>query len=154
MSLRSACDAALANPAFAPSKDGKTTHCNAAARCISLAMGCQEFDNLSLMAEDMGLIMARNESGCWAKATGEEATAHALIDGLAFAFMFAEQLKEVHAHIAAVYPETMQMSGSLGREVPVVANIGKTVGVIRSSQAFPVAAGEASYYIWKPKEAA
>ena len=50
--------------------------------------------------------------------------------------------------MAIVFPIGMQFSGSLKRDVPLLANIGKTVGVMKSSAAFPILDGEADYFTW------
>lgn len=151
MTLKEACDAVLADPSLAPTKDmfgHVTTHCNQGVRLICHNMGCKEFDDLRLNAENMGTIMSENRSGVWKKGTGAEATAHAKLGKIAIAFMSAKRLNEGHAHIDVVYPDDMQWSGSLGRNVPMVANIGIQNKEERESQAYPVEVGEADYYLW------
>jgi hypothetical protein len=142
--LKAACDAAIANLNFQPSNG--VTHCNQAAQFVSNSMGCHELDGL--MADEQCAVMIANKSGLWNKVMGTQASLWAQQGGLAFAGMTSEQLGEAHGHIAACYPAPMQMSGSLGHPVPVLANIGKTNAEEKESAAFPVSKGEASYYIW------
>ena len=58
----------------------------------------------------------------------------------------------LHGHIATIYPAPMSHSASLGYSVPLVANIGKTNGIMRISQAFPPSLGEPAYWIYDAKE--
>jgi len=51
-----------------------------------------------------------------------------------------------HGHVAVVYPAPVQRSGSWNKMVPMLANIGKTNGLMRTSQAFPV---EPDYFVLK-----
>jgi hypothetical protein len=147
--LKAACDAALANPAFQP-KNGNT-FCNFAVQSIANALGCHEFDGL--MADEIYQTMAANASGRWTKVSGSDATIHALGGGLAVAGLPSQRLGEAHGHVAVLYPVGMQYSGSLKHDVPVVANVGKTVGAMRSSGAFPILDGEADYFTWNGQEA-
>lgn len=152
MDLKTACDVALADPALKPrQEDGRlVTHCNQGARFIAHCMGCSDFDDPSLLADGMYAIMAANASGKWARGNGVQAAQWALAGALAFAAKTAAQLKEAHGHIAAIYPEPPQMSGSLGRMVPICANIGRNVPMLaeKVSAAFPVALGEPDYFLW------
>jgi len=75
------------------------------------------------------------------------AAAHALGGGLAFAAMSSGQLGEAHGHITAIFPAPMQFSGSLNKNVCMVANVGKQNGEEKVSQAFPVALGEPDYFL-------
>ena len=151
--LKSLCDRVMELPDLAPVKNAAgevvETFCNVGARTIAQGADCHEFDDPRLDAEAMGQIMVDNVSGCWEKVGGADATAHAKEGGLAFAFMSRERLKEGHAHIDAVYPDEMEWSGSLGRNVPMLANVGMADQEERESQAFPVEVGEADYYIWR-----
>ncbi len=155
--LKAACDAALSNPAFKPS-DG-VTHCNQAAISIANAMGCHELDGL--LADDQYKVIGKNESGCWKSVKPFEATIHALGNQLAVAILPSYRIIEglddndkpiyaKHGHIAVVYPLGMQWSGRLMHDVPMLANVGRTVGVMKASMAFPVASGDAYYYAWSP----
>lgn len=140
--LKAICDEVLAEPSFKPTPG--VTHCNQAARKVASAMGCTDFDDLNLMADDMYIIMA--SGGKWSKVNGSDATIHALGGGLAFAALSGRDLKEVHGHLAAIYPLGMQCSVSLKKDVPMIANVGRTVGLIKVSGAFPVSLGEPEYY--------
>lgn len=142
--LKAACDTALANPAFQP-KNGNT-FCNFAVEQIAGALGCHELDGL--MADDIYQLMASNASGRWKKVSGSDATIHALDGGLAIAGLPSQRLNEARGHVAVVAPVGMQFSGSLKHDVPVLANLGKTVGYMKSSAAFPILDGEADYFTW------
>lgn len=138
------CDDALSNPSFQPKKG--TTYCNLAVNSIAKGAGCNEFDGL--MADEIYQTMKTNASGKWQKLDGSDVTIWALSNGLAIAALPSQVLGEDHGHVAVIYPLGMQASASLGRDVPMVANIGKSVGVMRSTQAFPVSKGEAEYYTY------
>ena len=142
--LKAACDAALADPDFQPA--GGVTHCNQALNYIALAMDCDEL--AGICADAQYKVMDENASGRWTKVVGAIAAIHALGGGLAVAALPGARLGEAHGHVAAVYPLGMQASRSLGHDVPLLANVGKTVGVMKSSAAFPVASGEADYFAW------
>ena len=148
--LKEVCDEIVADKSLQPVKDsaGKIieTHCNFGAERVAVAMGCHELDGIN--ADAQYRVMDANESGRWRKVSGSEATIHALGGGLAFAAMTSEQLKEDHGHIAAIYPAGMQWSGSLAKDVPMVANVGKFDREERASEAFPVEFGEPDYFIW------
>jgi len=57
-----------------------------------------------------------------------------------------QMVKLAHGHVSVVYPAPMQRSGSWNKMVPMLANIGKTNGLMRTSQAFPV---EPDYFVLK-----
>lgn len=149
--LKAACDAVMADPKLQPIKDQYgdivTTFCNMGAMRIAFAMGCEELQGLT--ADQQHSAMTANQSGKWTRLDRVSVTAHALHGGLAFAAMSSKQLGEAHGHIAAIYPATMQMSGSLGHEVPVVANVGVQDVAEKESMAFPVAKGEPDYFAYE-----
>ena len=151
ITLKAACDAIINDPSLRPVKDAKgkiiETFCNVGAQRVARSMGCKELDGL--MADQQYDIMNSNASGLWQKVPGCAAAAWADSGGLCFAAMTAVMLGETHGHIAAVYPGAMQWSGSLNRNVPEVANVGKTNQEEKESQAFPVAKGEADYFTWQ-----
>lgn len=148
--LRSIGNEIVHDPDLEPKRDSAgvivETHCNEGAERVAQAMGCDELNDL--LADDQYDVMDDNVSKRWARVDGMTATAHALAGGLAFAAMTSTMLGELHGHIAAVAPEPMQWSGSLGKNVPMVFNVGKTNADEKESAAFPVADGECSYFIW------
>lgn len=136
------CDMALANPNFRP-KNGQT-FCNLAVNFIAHQMGCSEFDGL--MADGIYNNISANVSGKWKKVDPSDATILALSNGLSIAAMPSDRLSEKHGHVCVVYPLGMQNSASFGHDVPMIANVGKTVGVMKSSAVFPVSKGEPDYF--------
>lgn len=126
--LKDACDAILADPDLRPDydKSGKLlrTFCNCGLRRVAQAVGCQELDDPNATADIMLGIVKENKSGRWKRGTGSEATIHALSGGLAIAGMSSSDLGEAHGHVCVVYPVGMQRSNSLGKDVPMVANVG------------------------------
>lgn len=142
--LKDICDEVINDPSLEP--ENGTTHCNQGARRVAQAMGCHDFDDESLLADDMVAIM--EAGGQWRKVSGSDATIHALGGGLGFAALSSLRLKEAHGHIAAIYPVGMQFSESLNRDVPLIANVGRQNGEEKVSGAFPVALGEPDYFIW------
>lgn len=172
--LLAACDAVVADVALFPEYDAAGnllhTHCNASTLTLAHAKDCHDFDVLPgadpMMADQMHEVMAANASKRWKRGTGVEAAAHALGGGLAFASATAAMLGERHGHIAGVRPEATRFSGSLGKDVPMLANVGRgdpdkplgapnKAGVRRkpnwnckASQAFPPAKGEPDYFLF------
>lgn len=155
--LEDACNSVINNPNLIPIKDLETgaivkTFCNLGALEVAQAMSCHEFDTIDLSnpmtADELVWMMRSNLSGKWKKVTGSQAAIHALSGGLAFAGMTSGELGEAHGHIAAIYPASMQHSGSLARDVPMVANVGTCLREEKSSDAFPVSRGEAEYFAW------
>ena len=146
--LKMACDAIIADPDLAPKRvDGVlVTHCNEGAEKVAEALGCTELSGC--LANEQVEIMKNNDSGRWKEVTGSEATIHALSGGLGFAAMSSEELGEAHGHICPIYPVGMQHSGSLNKDVPMVANVGQQNAEEKVSQAFPVKKGEPHYFIW------
>ena len=144
--LKDACDQAIDDPSFAPAAG--LTHCNQAVQMIASIMGYSGF--AGLLADQMVALMASSPD--WRIATGSEAAVYALSGGLAVAGMASKRLGEAHGHVTVVYPLGMGHSGSLGRDVPMVANVGKFCGICVSTEAFPVAVGEAEYWLWSPAE--
>ena len=142
--IKALCDAALSNPAFKPNNG--VTHCNEAVNQVAVAVGCSEF--VGLMADEIYQTILTNASGKWAKVDGSDAAIWSLSNGLAIAGLPSQRLGEAHGHVAVVAPFGMLGSESLGLDVPVVCNVGKTVGYMKSSQAFPVSCGEADYFTY------
>lgn len=168
--LQRFCIQLVADPTLQPEydRDGVLlrTHCNAAAVRTAQLYGCTDFDAPNLLADDLFNIMKINVSKRWKIAGGQEATLHALGGGLAYAAMTSAMLNEQHGHITVICPLGMQRSGSLDKDVPVVANVGKgdpgsPIGpadkngirhkknwICKASQAFPIKEGEPAYFIW------
>lgn len=170
--LKKACDDVVAAEELRPEyKDGKVvkTFCNIGARRVAKAMGCSDFDDTNLNADAMHGVMTRGcLGGLWSKVEARDAVLHALDGGLAFAAMTSSVLGAAHGHIATLRPEAMQTSGSLGKDVPVVANVGigdpnapliagPQAGIkvkrnwnCTASWAFPMRAkGDPDYFIWR-----
>lgn len=153
--LKDACDQVIHDPDLAPEINPNgggvlTTHCNQGALIVAQAMGCHEFDTQGdpLMADAMIDLMATNFSDKWSTGSSSEAAIHALGGGLAFAAKSSIELGEAHGHICAVYPASQQWSGSWGKDTAMVANVGKCNGEEKASEAFPVAKGEPTFYLW------
>ena len=170
--LKAAIAAALADTKMKAEYDAAgnllRTHCNAGAVAVGKPMGCRELEDESgspICADDQYAVMAANKSGKWNKVFGAAASLWAQQGGLSYAAMTSKMLTEraaqaalaagkpfpkpdAHGHIDALSPEPMQMSGSLGHPVPMVCNIGLKNQDEKESEAFPVACGEADYFIW------
>ena len=82
----------------------------------------------------------------WTKDSGEKASEHAEKGGIAL----AAKVYPMHGHIAVVFPKgSLAWSGSWGKLVPFVANVGKRNGVMKTSEAFPVLEGQPEYWLYK-----
>lgn len=115
--------------------DGKPeTFCNYASRFIAEGMGCLTLKP-GVLANAM--IEAIQIDGDWREDTIERAHAHALKGGLAFLTLS----EWPHGHLCSISPEPMQDSGTWGRKVPIVANVGpaKSHGIVKASVAFKAA---------------
>lgn len=128
--LKAVCDSVVADPSLAP-HDGKT-FCNVASRKIAEGMGYFGITS-NMLANDLILFLASAPG--WAEGTLASAHAYALNGGLAFIALS----EAPHGHIAAVYPAPMQESGTWGGPVPMLANVGRTIGVMKLSAVFKVA---------------
>lgn len=129
--------------------DGKAeTFCNRAVQRAACAFGCRDFgaEGDPVLANEMVLRLQGGLPG-WRQDTAERAAGHAMRGGLAI----AAKAYAVHGHVAVVAPEPCQESGSWGKFVPMVANVGKPPnGIKKTSAAFPVADGEPDYFLYTP----
>ena len=129
--LKMLCDAAIAAPEFQP-KNG-VTHCNQAVQRIALGYGYTGFES-GMLANAM--IAFVGGSTDWSDVYDmREASILAQEGNLVIACM----PETGHGHVAILYPSPAQFSPSCKCEVPMIANVGKTNGIVRQSQAFPVA---------------
>lgn len=143
----------VADPTLFQDEADKHTHCN-----IAIARICEHFSyefernsmgDLPLANEMIGIL--QGDTDRWRMDSGIRAADHAMKGGLAIAAKKAEG----HGHVAAVAPRAMELSGSLGFEVPIVANVGRGPSkFVKVSGAFPVAEGEPLYFLLDPDEIA
>lgn len=120
--------------------DGKPeTFCNWAAQRISMAMGCWDFRHQIDTAARMVEIMKEK----WRLLDSPKAAHYRALHGGELVIAGAGN------HVAVIYPAPMQLSPSLGVWVPMVANVGKTNGLMRVSSAFPVAKGLPDFFVWQ-----
>lgn len=140
--LRKTLDTIVRDPSLKAKNDG-TTFCNYGVSRAAKLFGLDLEGKLANQIID--LIRA---SSAWLCVSGGQASDWAQRGGLGLAVMPGEP----HGHVATLYPAPMQVSTSLNREVPVLANVGKNNGIMRASQAFPVAQGEPAYHIYVPTE--
>lgn len=68
----------------------------------------------------------------WQPVNGDVACARASQGVL----VVACQQEDGHGHVSPVYPIPMAFSGSWGKDVPMLSNVGKRNGVLRASQCF------------------
>ena len=148
--LKAACDAAVKNPKYQPvfnaAGNFMESFCNEGAQSIANAMDCHELDGLD--ADQQHAVMLANVSGRWTKVDGDALSNHVQAGGLGFASATSAMIKQAHGHIAAGLPAPMVWSGSLGKLVPQVANVGIANAEEAESRAFPVAFGEPDYFIY------
>lgn len=126
--LKAACDAVIAAEELRPEYDlaGNLlkTFCNLGAQRVAKAMGQGDLlddPKVEENADALHELLVKNGK----KVGAADAVLHALDGGLAFAVMTSAQLREKHGHIAAVRPEGMQRSTTVGFDVPIVANVGR-----------------------------
>ena len=140
-------DALVKDKSLKQKPDG-TTFCN-----VGVHRGAQLFkydgfttkEGWPLMARSMIEVVKARKTG-WLICESKQAVDFVLRGGLGVSFM--EFAPDPHDHVALIYPAKMEASGSLGREVPMVANIGKKNAIMKSTGAYPVARGECRYAIF------
>ncbi len=113
--LQALCEEAVSNPRF-EARDGKK-FCNLGARFIAEGMGFFGFP-VNILANEMVGFLASHPD--WTEDSIDRAHRHAERGGLAF--LTVEE--HPHGHIAAIYPAPMEMSGTWGEPVPMLAQIG------------------------------
>lgn len=139
--LKNVCNAVVTDKKF-EAKNGET-YCNFAFWEVAAEMGYEEFRAKKMTANQ--IIRHIEESNGWRKTEPEVAHAFARNGGLAV----AGKKYPKHGHIAAVFPTSaMLFSGSLNKYVPVLANVGRTNGIMKASECFPVSEGEPDYWCW------
>lgn len=134
-------------------KDGHvlTTFCNIGLdrilKLCDLPRMVNGLNGQPLMANAMVNYM-RNSSSQWEKVDGDVACARAS-QGILVVAAQANDTLNGHGHVAAVYPAQEEYSGSWGKEVPMLNNIGRPFKdgrfnqVMRASQCFRM---EPEYY--------
>lgn len=116
------------------------TYCNFALQEYAKSFGYDGFKGLNANE-----ICEKAEADkAFAKDSAERATEHAKKGG----FAFAGKQYTGHGHVAAVYPGPMVYSGSWGKFVPLLGNVGKKNGIMATSLAFPIRLGEPTYYLY------
>lgn len=120
------------------------TYCNFALQAYAEQCGYSGFKGLT--ANEIYSKAAQSKE--FTPDSAERAVEHAKKGG----FSFAAKQYPVHGHCAAVYPGPMVYSGSWAKQVPLVANIGKSNGIMATSLAFSVKDGEPVYFLYKVGE--
>lgn len=159
MCLKAFCDEAIVK--FPPLVDAQTekikyTYCNFGVDYIAQRMRYHGFsDSKGPMLADLICEILRMD---WIPIKGEYAFDLAKKGTLCIAAMSSDEIREIgrlkkneklaqanHGHVAVVYPALdMGYSGSWGKKVPMLANVGRTNGVLCASQCFPA---EPKYYL-------
>jgi len=125
--FKSLCKDVVAKPEFQPTPDG-TTHCNQGLTTIAREFGVTDFEG-KMANQIIDHISAHPQ---WAACTDEEAWDWAMQGKLAIACV----KEAVHGHVATIYPAPKVTSGKWGKEVPVVANVGKKNEIFGENFAF------------------
>lgn len=125
--LRQLCDEAVINPAFSP-RDGRT-FCNFSSRFIAEGMGFFGFPYNTLVNDMVNILQIAPE---WREDIIARAHGHAMKGGLAFLAL----TDEPHGHMVAIYPAAMEPSGTWGMDVPLLANVGASNGIMKTSAVF------------------
>lgn len=136
--LKTICDLTVRDPKYAPERTGDTvitTYCNLAVRHIAEEMGVHLFPSGMLASQMYQLLKTKAE-----KLSGTMAAEAALAGRL----VIAAQDGKPHGHVAVIYPAPLEYSPSWNKYIPMVANVGKTNGIMRTSQAFKI---EPEYYV-------
>lgn len=126
---------------YIPTPDGRT-YCNMALNAYAKTFGYNGFDGK--LANEICDI-ASNSADFTIEKDPERVMKHAANGG----FAFAGKRGEKHGHVAAVFPGPLVYSGSWKMSVPVLANVGKSNGIMPTSMAFSVKDSPPDYYIYK-----
>ena len=135
----------VADEKYQPEPGGRT-FCNIALQAYAHTFGIKCFDDK--LANDICTTAADHPDFTIEK-DPERVMRHASRGG----FAFAGKKGEKHGHVAAVFPAPLVYSGSWKRSVCLVANIGKSNGIMPLSMAFPVKDSPPEYYVYKASEA-
>lgn len=106
---------------YAADEDG-TTHCNEFVQSACNEIGCHDLDGM--LATEM-IDTMRGRPQAWKQVTFADAQAIANNDHLVIIGWRNPEEGE-HSHVCLVIPGTMIWSNSFGKDLPVVANAGKT----------------------------
>lgn len=118
------------------------THCNEAVR---RAFGLMGYPNVFSKNEMANAIANQVEKDISFRMVGTNEAARAAQEGQ---LVIAAHKYNAHGHVAMLYPETMQISTSWDKLVPMVSNVGESIGVMKVSKAFPVSLGEPEYFVY------
>jgi len=129
-------------PSDMDGRPGKETKCNLAVNRICQAFGIFCFQGK--LANDI-VGMLKDELEGWSEVKASQAAAHAMTGGLAI----AARKGLGHGHVAVIWPAALVMSGTFGKKVPWVANVGKDCGIMKMSMAFSAKKGEPSYWNYR-----
>lgn len=122
---------------------GRKTFCNVALRRTALWFGYDKIPKDMLMND---IILRIKRDVDFLPVSGGAANNAAITGKWAMALHAYDE----HGHGATIYPmEKMGVSGKWGN-VPYVANIGKSNGIMKVSDAFPVNNTEPDYFVWNP----
>jgi hypothetical protein len=127
MYLASACEKVINIPAFQPLPDG-TTYCNYAVDLICFMLEYPGFGGLTAN-QIYSKCKERHRQG-----SAEEAAQWA--DEYGYIAIASHFNQSGHGHCAVIYPKKMEISGSYGRPVPFIANVGHINGILKVSQCF------------------
>lgn len=124
-------------------KEGDT-HCNEAVRRVFCLAGFPNVFKKNELANSI-IQQVKAEDSNFRQVGSVEAWRSAQEGSL----VVAGHLYLGHGHVAMVYPtDKMEHSGSWNKDVPMLSNVGKTVGIMKASEAFTASLGEPAYFVF------
>lgn len=119
--------------------NGDTTYCNVAVHHIAAAMGYTGFRGM--IANDMVDHMSKSPDFAKVSPVAAQALAN---DGK---LVVSGIRGDAHGHVAVCYPGELFYSKKWRQDCPIIANVGKTNGVMSASWGFE-GAKEPAYFAW------
>ncbi len=119
--------------------EGDVTHCNQAVISVMNAYNYYAFDGMMANQICNYLVNAND----WVSMDGTQAQKAANLGQVLIA---AHPYLE-HGHVAMIAPGQCALSGKWMVSVPIVANVGKDVGMMAANMAFPVSDTPPTYYL-------
>jgi len=143
--LKSVCDIVVKAPEFV--RNGEETYCNLAVRKILGGIGLDLFYHEAKKRAMLANEMIDYMEGQRAKFAKLDDGTDAFLEAKQGIVVIACERGSSHGHVAVVCPDPMALSGSWGKMVPMLANVGKKNGVMRASLCFQE---EPTYYCVLP----
>jgi hypothetical protein len=145
--LKIACDSILANKDLIKrditGDNIDETFCNQGVQLVCSSFGYKLFQERSMSANQIVEFISKDPS--WSKVSPIAARDRALEGRI----VVVGKMYPTHGHVAIVYPsKKLVRSGTWNSDVPLIANIGRTNGLMPVNEAFPVKLGMPEFFLY------